>query len=141
MYSVLNEYYGNNGQIHYNIGLTFPINDTNPLPANGCTLESADTSKIYADGSGYNACLDDSQLQAEVNSVTAQHGLAHNLNHIYVLYLPKQVESCFTAGSDDLGRPQRAGLHDQLRADCGLLRLPQRGSGQRGVREPGLPDL
>ena len=98
VFSVLNEYYGNNGRIHYNIGLTFPVNDTNPLPANGCTLESADTSKIYADGSGYNACLDDDQLQAEVNSVTAQHGLAHNLSHIYVLYLPKQVESCFIPG-------------------------------------------
>jgi type II secretory pathway pseudopilin PulG len=98
VFSVLNEYYGNNGQIHYNIDLTFPVNDTNPLPANGCTLEAVDTSKIYADGSGYNACLDDDQLQAEVNSVTAQHGLAHNLSHIYVLYLPKQVESCFLPG-------------------------------------------
>jgi hypothetical protein len=26
-------------------------------------------------------------------------GLAHNLAHIYVLYLPKAVESCFNAGS------------------------------------------
>ena len=98
VYSVLNEYYGNNGQIHYNIRLGFPINDADPLPANGCTLEAADTSKIYADGSGYNACLDDGQLQAEVNSVTAARGLPHNLSHIYVLFLPKQVESCFLPG-------------------------------------------
>jgi len=98
VFSVLNEYYGNNGKIHYNIRLGFPVNDRNPLPANGCTLESVDTSNIYADGSGYNACLDDNQLQAEVNSVTAARGLPHNLNHIYVLYLPKQVESCFLPG-------------------------------------------
>jgi hypothetical protein len=98
VFSVLNEYYGNNGQIHYNIRLGFPINDTDPLPANGCTLESADTSGIYADGSGYNACLDDTQLQAEVNTVTGAYGLPHNLRHIYVLYVAKHVESCFLPG-------------------------------------------
>jgi hypothetical protein len=99
VYSVLNEYYGNNGPIHYNIRLSVPLYDANPLPANGCTLAAADTSKIYADGSGYNACLDDNQLQAEVDSVTAANRLPHNLSHIYVLYLPKHVESCFNPGS------------------------------------------
>ena len=98
VFSVLNEYFGNNGKIHYNIRLGFPVNDTHPLPASGCTLESADTSGIYADGSGYNACLDDSQLQAEVNSVSAAFRQPHNLSHIFVLYLPKQVESCFLPG-------------------------------------------
>ena len=98
VYSVANEYYGNNGQIQYSIQLGSVINDTNPLPASGCTLESADTSGIYVDGSGYSACLDDAQLQAEVDSVTAADGLPHNLSHIYVLYLPKHVESCFLPG-------------------------------------------
>ena len=99
VFSVLNEYYGNNGQIHYNIRLGLPIYDSNALPANGCTLATADETKIYADGSGYSACLDDNQLQAEVNSVTAANRLPHNLSHIYVLYLPKHVESCFNPGS------------------------------------------
>jgi hypothetical protein len=99
VFSVLNEYYGNNGQIRYNARPGLPIYDANPLPANGCTVESADTTKIYADGSGYNACLDDNQLQAEVDSVTAARHLPHNLSHIYVLYLPKAVESCFNPGS------------------------------------------
>ena len=98
VYSVANEYFGNNGKIHYNIRLGFPVFDTHPLPANGCTLAAADTSKIYADGSGYNACLDDNQLQTEINSVSAARGLPHNLSHIYVLYLPKAVESCFNPG-------------------------------------------
>jgi hypothetical protein len=99
VFSVLNEYYGNNGQIHYNVRLGLPIYDADALPKNGCTVESADTSGIYADGSGYNACLDDTQLQNEVNSVSAARGLPHNLSHIYVLYLPKAVESCFNPGS------------------------------------------
>lgn len=99
VYSVANEYSGVNGQIHYNIRLGTPINDRSALPADGCTLEAVDTSAIYADGSGYNACLDDAQLQAEINSVTAARGLPHNFSNMYVLYLPKAVESCFFAGA------------------------------------------
>jgi len=99
VFSVLNEYYGNNGQIHYNIRLGLPVNDTNPLPPSGCTVASTDTANIYADGSGYSACLDDSQVQAETDKVTAARHLPHNLSHVYVLYLPKHVESCFNPGS------------------------------------------
>ena len=52
----LNEYYGNNGQIHYNIQLGPVITDTNAMPTSGCTLAANDTSGIYADGSGYSSC-------------------------------------------------------------------------------------
>lgn len=99
VFSVLNEYSGNNGQINYSVTVGAAVNDTDTLPTSGCRLAKADRTRIYADGSGYNACLDDAQLQAEINSVTAARGLPHNLSHIYVLYLPKQVESCFNAGS------------------------------------------
>jgi hypothetical protein len=99
VFSVLNEYSGSNGRVSYNVRLGTVFNDTNPLPADGCSLEAADTTGIYADGSGYSACLDDAQLQAEVDSVTAANSLPHDLSHIYVLYLPKGVESCFIAGS------------------------------------------
>ena len=99
VYSVVDEYSGNNGQIHYKVELGPVFNDTYPLPADGCTLEASDTTEIYADGSGYNACLDDAQLQAEVDRVTAANSLPRDLTHIYVLYLPKGVESCFFAGS------------------------------------------
>lgn len=98
VFSVADEYYGTNGKINYNVRLGLPVNDTHALPASGCTLESADRSGIYADGSGYSACLDDTQLQAEVDSVTAARGLRHNLSNIYVLFLPKHVESCFLPG-------------------------------------------
>jgi hypothetical protein len=99
VFSVLNEYYGSNGQIHYSVKLGTAISDTDTLPGSGCTVASNDRSGIYADGSGYSACLDDAQLQTEVNRVTAAHSLPHNLAHIYVLFLPKHVESCFNAGS------------------------------------------
>ncbi len=97
VFSVANEYYGNNGQIHYNVKLGPVFTDTDPLTS-GCTLEAADETGIYADGSGYNSCVDDAQLQAEVDSVTAANNLAHDLSHAYVLFLPKGVESCFLPG-------------------------------------------
>jgi hypothetical protein len=97
VYSVANEYFGNNGQIRYSVQLGSAIEDTNPITS-GCTVDSTDMSGIYADGSGYSACVDDAQLQAEVDRITAADGLPHNLSHIYVLYTPKHVESCFLPG-------------------------------------------
>jgi hypothetical protein len=99
VFSVANEYSGSNGQIRYNVRVTAGIDDTHALPASGCTVAAADQSNIYADKSGYDACLDDNQLQAEINHVTAALGLPHNLSHIYVLFLAKHVESCFNPGS------------------------------------------
>jgi len=98
VFSVADEYSGTNGQIQYNVQLGPVINDTDPLPADGCTLTAADASAIYTDGSGYNACLDDAQLQAEVESIIAANSFPHGLTHVFVLYLPKHVEGCFNPG-------------------------------------------
>jgi hypothetical protein len=99
VFSVADQYFGNNGQIRYNIQAGPVITATNAMPPSGCTVAPGDTSGIYADNSGYSSCLDDAQLQAEVDSVSAAHNLPHNLSHIFVLYLPKHVESCFNPGS------------------------------------------
>ena len=42
VYSTLNEYFGSNGPISYNIKLGPVINDTNPLPASSCMVASRD---------------------------------------------------------------------------------------------------
>ena len=98
VFSILPEYFGSDGSIRYDIQVGNPITDTNPLPADGCKLNSKDTTAIYADGSGYNACLDDAQVQAQANSVVAAQKLPVNLSHIYVMYLPKAVEACILPG-------------------------------------------
>jgi len=103
VFSVLTEYYGNNGSIQYRIRAGPVIVATNSLPANGCTLNVGDESGIYADGTGYDSCLDDAQLQAEVDSVTGTYGLPHNLSYIYELFMPKHVESCFLPGETTSG--------------------------------------
>ena len=118
VFSVLNEYSGSNGQIHYSVSVGTPVNDTDSLPANGCRLARADSRGIYADGSGYNACLDDAQLQTEINGVTAARGLPRNLAHIYVLYLPKQVESCFNPGSTNTSANACTINHEPSAAFC-----------------------
>ena len=101
VYSIATEYHGTDGKILYQIKLGKPINDTNPLPADGCIVASTDTSNIYADNTGYNACLDDAQVISETSNVVAAHKLPRDGTHIYVLYLPKHVESCFLPGPTD----------------------------------------
>jgi len=99
VYTVPSEYSGTDGKIVYKVKVGAVINDTNPLPASGCTVASKDTSNIYADGSGYNACLDDNQVIGQTLKVVQALGLPRNETHIYVMYLPKHVESCFLPGS------------------------------------------
>ncbi|HEX7097417.1 MAG TPA: hypothetical protein VF183_16140, partial [Acidimicrobiales bacterium] len=99
VYSTLTEYFGSNGAINYQVRLGAAIDDTSPLPASGCILNSKDTTGIYADNSGYDACLDDDQVITETDNVVSARGLPVDLGHIYVLFLPKHVESCFYAGS------------------------------------------
>jgi hypothetical protein len=99
VFSVATEYSGTNGSIRYRVSLGSPINDTSPLPKDGCKLEHQDTTAIYADNSGYNSCLDDDQVIAETDRVVTASGLPRDLAHIYVLYLPKGTESCFFPGA------------------------------------------
>jgi len=105
VYSTATEYYGSNGPlahnfIHYNILRGTPIRDHNPLPkGQGCSVGKLDTSGIYADGSGYTACLDDAQITAEIQNVITALGLPSDYNHEYVMLTPKHVASCFLPGS------------------------------------------
>jgi hypothetical protein len=103
VFSTLGEYSGSNGAIQYQVRMAPPISDTNALPANGCSVAGNDKTKIYADGSGYNACLDDNQVIAETQHVVNTNNLPVDLGHIYILFLPKHVESCFNAGSTTSG--------------------------------------
>jgi hypothetical protein len=118
VYSTLNEYYGSNGSISYQVSFGTPISDTNPLPPDGCRLTRADRTRIYADSSGYDACLDDDQIKAEVDSMVTASGLPRDLAHIYVMFLPKHVESCFAPGSTRTAANQCTINHEPSAAYC-----------------------
>lgn len=108
VYGTLNQYSGSNGQISYQVRLGRAIDDTGPLPPDSCNVGPLDTSGIYADGSGYNACLDDAQVAAETQRIVAANSLPVDLGHVYVLYLPKHVESCFNDTDTTLSTPTNA---------------------------------
>jgi len=93
------QYSGSNGGINYRMQIGTPITDTTALPADGCTLEAGDTSGIYADNSGYSHCIDNAQVMSETSAVVSAHSLPSDLGHLYVLFLPKHIESCFNAGA------------------------------------------
>jgi hypothetical protein len=118
VYSIGTEYSGTDGTIRYQIQLGNPVNDTGPLPADGCKLLNKDTSGIYADGSGYNACIDDAQVIAETDRVVTANGLPRNFAHQYVLFLPKQVESCFNAGGTSTSKNQCTINYEPSAAYC-----------------------
>ncbi len=100
VYSTLTQYFGTNGgNIRYNIKVRPAINDKHALPASACTVESVDTANVYADGSGYNSCIDDDQVIAETDRVVTNWHLPRDYAHIYVLFLPKHVMSCFFPGA------------------------------------------
>jgi hypothetical protein len=82
--------------LNYDVHAGAPITDTSPYPVGGC---SADTRPAYSDGSGYGACLTDTQLQGELANVVSGSSLPSDLSHLYVLMLPKGVELCFSAGA------------------------------------------
>jgi hypothetical protein len=118
VFSTLTEYYGSNGYINYQVRLGTPINDTNPLPKNSCNLLSQDRAGIYADGSGYDSCIDDSQVAAETENVVAAKGLPVDLAHIYVLFIAKHVETCFTGGGTATGGNSCTINHEASAAYC-----------------------
>jgi hypothetical protein len=118
VYSTATEYSGTDGTIRYRIQLGTPINDTGPLPASGCKLLHKDTSGIYADNSGYDACIDDAQVIAETDRVVTANGLPRNFAHTYVLFLPKHVESCFFAGSTSTSKNQCTINYEPSAAYC-----------------------
>jgi hypothetical protein len=104
IFSTNTQYAGSNGSVHYKIAAAAAITDTTALPATACTITAG---SIYSDNSGYNACVDDAQLRSEIGNVVSTHSLTTDLNHIYAIFLPKGVESCFYS---DAGIP--SGQHN-----------------------------
>jgi hypothetical protein len=118
VFSTLNEYFGSNGQISYRVKRGAAINDTGALPPSGCKVANTDTTKIYADNSGYDACIDDDQVIAETARVVAANKLPVDLAHIYVLFLPKHLESCFVGGGTSTANNACTINHHKSAAYC-----------------------
>lgn len=92
VFSTIAQYPGANGAFSYNISTGTPIIDTSTAYGTECT---PDAGAIYNDNSGYSACVDDHEIIQEVRALTTALHLPWDLAHIYPVFLPKGVESCF----------------------------------------------
>lgn len=86
--------------INYDVTAGSAISDADPFPANGCT---PDTGGVYSDDSGYTSCLTDAQIQTELGNVISNDSLPVDLAHLYMVFLPKGVESCSTSADGAQG--------------------------------------
>jgi hypothetical protein len=96
VFSTNTQYSGSNGSGTYHVVAGTPISDTTAYPAAGCVVNSG---SVYSDGSGYSTCLSDDQLKAEIDAVVTANGLPRDFGHMYSIFTPKGVESCFFPGN------------------------------------------
>jgi hypothetical protein len=75
------------GRILYSSSFAGSVIDTNPFPASGC-------SDSYT-----SICLSDKQLQTEISRVITAQGWPRGMTNMVFLYTPKNVGSCYSAGS------------------------------------------
>jgi hypothetical protein len=92
VFASLTQYRDGAGFVHYRLAANAAVTDTTTYPSGGCT---PDTGQTYTDGAGYTACVTDAQVQTEVAAEVTRLGLPRDLNHMYLIFLPQGVESCF----------------------------------------------
>jgi len=83
------------------------IIDTDPYPASTCPVNSPVTT-----------CLDDAQLQAELEKVATANHIPHDLSHELFLLTPPGVAACFTSASPDYGGCSANELPSRLGQFC-----------------------
>lgn len=128
VFSTLTQYTGTNGAVNYSFTAGTAISDTHSLPSSGCTVASNDRTGIYSNGTGYNACLDDAQIQAETSRIITANHLPIDLAHIYLLYLPKAVEQCINPGSTTTSSNQCTINHQPSAAYCAYHSIESNGT-------------
>ncbi len=96
VFSNLTQYTNAGGKnLSYKLHAGAPVTDTTKFPTNGCTPDSG---RIWSDGTAYSNCITNAQLLSEASAFTTSHDLANNdLAHLYMYFLPKGVETCFTS--------------------------------------------
>jgi hypothetical protein len=60
----------------------------------------------------------DNQIIAETQAMVTSHGLPRGLGHIYVMFLPKHVESCFYPGATNTANNECTINHLPSAAHC-----------------------
>ncbi|MDH2443020.1 Ig-like domain-containing protein [Amnibacterium sp. CER49] len=100
VFSPLQQWTSSSGHVRYRYVAATALSDSTPFPTSGC---SAEAGSRYPDGSGFTSCVTDPQVQTELLNVVRGHSLPSDLNHVYAVFLPKGVESCFGTANGSQG--------------------------------------
>jgi hypothetical protein len=105
VFGITGEYGDNSGPAAYDSTYAGAIIDTDPLPVNGCALAPPpplNTGPILPNGAGWPVCLNDTQIQAEVEHVVTANNLPRTSTDIYFVITPDGFGTCTPdkAGSD-----------------------------------------
>ena len=109
----------------------------------GCSPDSGTVVGAEGDQYSFSGCVTDVQIMAEVEAVRAQRGLPNDAAHLYPVFLPKGLQSCFGAKNGTQGgvcalnasstRSQYCAYHSSVEAGGGAVYsvepFPARSSG------------
>jgi hypothetical protein len=106
VYSIGTEYYdivgGQSRNIRYHITAGTPVVDTDPLPPDGCQADEG--------GPGYTACIQRSQVLAELKKVVAARHLPRGRAYFYPVFFPPRVQT--GDGQESKSGSQYCAYHD-----------------------------
>ena len=100
VYAVNAQYGDGAGSALYLSSFKSSLTDTNAYPASGCT-----------DAPYTAVCLTDAQIQAELQSYVAGHGLPTGMSTAYFVFFPIDVGSCFDSTSNSCTYKQFCAYH------------------------------
>jgi hypothetical protein len=99
LYGLTGQYADSGGPAAYDSAYAGAYVDTNPLPAQIC---HEPLGPPLGKGPGWNNCVTDSQIMAELSTFVGANQLpANNLRDIYFLVLPNGLGACFDSGPSD----------------------------------------
>ncbi|HLI43054.1 MAG TPA: hypothetical protein VKU92_01115, partial [Acidimicrobiales bacterium] len=105
VFAVAEEYYqqigtGPKQYIQYQVTANAQISDADSYPTSGCPLST-----------GFTECITDAQLQSELSTLASSDGLTVDDSHIYMVFFPPNVETCFDSAGSQCSTNVYCGYH------------------------------
>ena len=94
VYSLSGQYRDAGGPAAYDSSFAGAVVSTDPLPHNGCTAPATGPA-------GWNVCLDDAQLEAEIEHEISKQHFPSTMRDIYFLVMPNGMGTCETTGPEN----------------------------------------